>query len=137
MALGDGKAPDLGWRVRWERDSRGELLVFDCSNNTREEAFLLFEAFDREVRQRPLGSVRVLADFENAYHAAELTSRWKESYAEHDRHVKKMACVGVSSGMKIVFAAYRFYSRLRGVDVDVKMRLYNDEGQARAWLELA
>ena len=121
-------------RVRWERDALGELLIFDCSDNTKEEAYQLFEAFDREVRARPEGSVRVLADFENAYHAADLTAKWKEAYPDHDRHVHRMAALGVTSGMKVVFAAYRFYSRLRGASVDAKLRVLDDEREARDWL---
>jgi hypothetical protein len=120
--------------LRWERDPLGDLLIFDCSDNTKEEAYQLFDAFDREVRSRPEGSVRVLADFENAYHAADLTAKWKEAYKDHDRHVSKMAAMGVTSGMKVVFAAYRFYSRLRGAPVDAKLRVIDDERVARAWL---
>lgn len=127
-------APDLGRRLRWERDALGELLVFDCSNNTREEAHALFEAFNFEVRSRPEGSVRVLADFENAYHSAELTRRWKEAYLGHNLQISKMACLGVTSGMKVVFAAYRFYTRIRGGSVDAKLRVMDDEAEARAWL---
>lgn len=124
----------LGRRLRWERDPLGELLIFDCSNNNHDEAYALFEAFDREVRARPEGSVRVLADFENAYHASDLTALWKGAYQDHARYVHKMACLGVTGGMKVVFAAYRFYSRLRGVAVDDKLRVLDDEGVARAWL---
>jgi hypothetical protein len=129
-----GGAAAVEARVRWEKDAQGELLVFDCSNNSKEEAYALFEAFDREVRSKAEGGVRVLADFENAYHAADLTARWKGAYQEHAKHVRKMACLGVTNGMKIVFAAYRFYSRLRGIDVDAKLKVLDDEAQARAWL---
>ena len=125
---------DLSARVHWERDAAGELLVFDASNDTREEVLPLFEAFHREVLSRPAGTVRVLADFENAVHSTEITRKWKDAHDEHDRQVRKIACLGVTGGMKIVFAAYRFYARLRGLDIDVKMKLFDAEGPARAWL---
>ena len=121
-------------RLRWESDAVGELLVFDCSDNTKDEAYAQFTAFDQAVRSRPENSVRVLADFENAFHAADLTAQWKGAYQEHAKHVRKMACLGVTAGMKIVFAAYRFYSRIRGVDVDAKLKVCDSEDEARAWL---
>lgn len=121
-------------RVRWEQDALGELLVYDCSNNGMADAVPLFEAFHREVMSRPAGTVRVLADFENAVHGTEITKLYKDAHAEHDRQVKKIACLGITGGMRIVLAAYRFFARLKGVDIDGKMRLLDDASQARAWL---
>jgi hypothetical protein len=125
---------ELARRAHWEQDGLGELFVFDCSNNAVGDAKPLFEAFHREVLSRPAGTVRVLADFENAVHDPAITKLYKDAHSEHDRQIRKIACLGINGGMKIVFAAYRFFVRIKGVDVDAKMRLFDDVGPARAWL---
>ncbi len=121
-------------RIRWETDASGRLLCFDFSNSDRAEAEALFELFDATVRAEEPGSVRLLADFENAWHAPDLTRRWKSASAAHDRQIKAAALVGVDGGIKVVVVAYRFYLRMRGIDVDRKMRLFDDPASARAWL---
>lgn len=121
-------------RFKWEQDAVGRLLVVDFSNTNKDEAHALFEIFDAQVKAEPEHSVRLLGDFENGYHAPELTKRWKEASPEHDRHVTKVAMLGVTGGIKIVIMAYRFYLRLKGIDVDNKMQLFNSEAEARAWL---
>lgn len=125
---------DLLSRFKWENDAAGRLLVVDFSNTNREEANALFELFDATVKAEPEGSVRLLGDFEGGYHAPELTRRWKEASPEHDKHVTKVAMLGVTGGIKVVIMAYRFYLRLRGIEVDNKMALFDDEAEARAWL---
>ena len=127
---------DLGDRVRWETDRRGRLLIFDCSNNNRDEAYALFDAFQRTVLPEPPGTVRVLMDFENAAHETELTRRWKEASLDHNRQITKAAMVGVTGGMKIVLAAYRFYARMKGMEIETKTAFFEDETAARAWLEV-
>jgi hypothetical protein len=121
-------------RFKWEEDAAGRLLVVDFSNTNREEASALFELFDATVKAEAEGSVRLLADFEGGFHAPDLTRRWKEASSEHDRQIRRAALIGVTGGIKVVIMAYRFYLRLRGIDVDNKMRLFNQEGEARAWL---
>lgn len=121
-------------RIKWQDDGAGRLLVFDFSNSSRAEAEALFELFDATVRAEPEGSVRLLADFENGWHAPELTRKWKTASAAHDRHIRRAALLGVTGGIKVVVMAYRFYLRFRGIDVDNKMRLFDDEAAARAWL---
>lgn len=121
-------------RIQWQQDGAGRLLVFDFSNSSRAEAEALFELFDATVRAEPEGSVRLLADFENGWHAPELTRKWKSASAAHDRQIRRAALLGVTGGIKVVVVAYRFYLRLRGIDVDNKMRLFDDEAAARAWL---
>jgi SpoIIAA-like len=133
-APGPTQRGDLGRRVRWEQDSRGRFLVFDCSNNTLEEAYALFDAFHDAVMAEPAGSVRVLADFENAAHEPKLTRRWKSAWQVHNGQVRILACLGVTGGIKVVIAAYRFYARLRGTDLDARMRFFDREEEARAWL---
>lgn len=123
-----------GGRLRWEQDPRGRLLIFDCSDNTLEEARSLFDGFHAAVLAEPAGSVRVLADFENAAHEPALTRRWKEAFPEHNRQIRAFAAVGVTGGMKMVIAAYRFYARLRGGDIETKMRFFENQEEARAWL---
>jgi hypothetical protein len=130
------KAPvDLGRRVRWERDKLGPLLIFDCSNNNHDEAYALLDAFMAAVLPEPPGSVRVLVDLENAVHETGLTRRWKAAVMEQDTRVAKVALLRITSGMKVVMAAFRFYARVRGVEVDTKMVYFEDEARARAWLE--
>jgi hypothetical protein len=125
---------DLLSRFKWEEDAAGRLLVVDFTNTNREEASALFELFDATVKAEAAGSIRLLADFENGYHAPDITRRWKEASADHDRQVRKVAMLGVTGGIKVVIMAYRFYLRLRGIDVDNKMRLFDGEAEARAWL---
>lgn len=121
-------------RVQWLGAGPRRYLWFDCSACNREEGYALQEAFQREILAQDGVGLLILADFESAYHDSALTARWKDAYAEHDAKVAKIACLGVVGSMKIVFAAYRFFVRLRGVDVDQKMRLFDDKEQARAWL---
>jgi hypothetical protein len=121
-------------RIRWEQDAAGRLLVFDFSNTNREEATSLFELFDATVRAEAEGSVRLLADFEGGFHTPELTRRWKEASSEHDKRIRRAALLGVTGGIRVVVVAYRFYLRMRGIDVDQKMHLFDDEAAARAWL---
>lgn len=128
------KMVDLGGRLRWEEDAKGRLLVFDCSNNTLPEAWALFENFHAAILAEPAGSVRVLADFENAAHEPRLTNRWKNEWASQNAQVAKFACLGVTGGIKVVIAAYRFYARLRGSDLDSRMRFFDQESEARDWL---
>jgi hypothetical protein len=124
-------------RARWEQDAAGRLLVFDFSNTSPSEAEALFELFDTTVRAEPAGSVRVLADFEGAYHAPDLVRRWKSASAAHDRQIRMAALTGVHGGLKLVVSAYRLYLRLRGIDVEEKMRLFDGAAEARAWLAQA
>jgi hypothetical protein len=70
----------------------------------------------------------------NSDHGTALTRRWKDQHGEHAARVHKIACLGVVGSMKIVFAAYRFFVRLKGVDVDAKMQLFDDKETALAWL---
>jgi hypothetical protein len=125
---------DLLSRFKWEEDAAGRLLVVDFSNTNREEASALFELFDATVKAEAPGSIRLLADFENGFHSPDLTRRWKEASPDHDRQVRKVAMLGVTGGIKVVIMAYRFYLRLRGIDVDNKMRLFDGDAAARAWL---
>ena len=120
--------------MRWEGSGATRYLWFDCSDCNRDEGYALQAAFNREVGSQPAGSVRVLADFESGYHESALTQRWKELYAEHDHRVHKIACLGVVGTMKVVFAAYRFFVRLKGVDIDAKMRIFEDKEEALGWL---
>lgn len=99
--------------MRWEGSGATRYLWFDCSGCNRDEGYALQAAFNREVGTQPAGSVRVLADFESGYHESELIRRWKDLYAEHDHRVDKIACLGVVGTMKVVFAAHRFYVRLK------------------------
>ncbi|HTB22952.1 MAG TPA: hypothetical protein VK914_09620 [bacterium] len=131
---GSAAKPSLGRRVRWEKDKLGRILVFDCSNNSLEEAYALFHAFQDAVLSQPEGSVRVLADLENGSHDIALTRMWKEAIPSHDRIVTKLALLRVTGSMKVVIAAYRFYARVRGVEVDLKMAYFEDETKAREWL---
>jgi hypothetical protein len=136
MGQAKPKTPvDLGRRVRWEQDKLGRLLIFDCSNNNRDEAYALLDAFMAALRPEPPVSVRVLVDLENAVHETGLTRRWKEAVMEQDTRVAKVALLRITSGMKVVMAAYRFYARVRGVEIDTKMVYFEDEARARAWLE--
>jgi hypothetical protein len=121
-------------RLRWEEDARGRFLVCDFSDTSKDEAEALFELFDATVKAEPPGSVRVLMDLEGGYHSPGLTRRWKDASTEHDRQVSRVACLGVTGGIKVVLMGYRFYLRLRGIEVDRKMRLFNGEAEARAWL---
>ena len=131
----DGKAAiDLGKRVRWEQAGDQRYLWFDCSNCNRDEGYALQEAFHEQISAQRGEGLLVLADFENGYHDSTLTARWKDLYAEHDKKVAKIACLGVLGSMKVVFAAYRFFVRLRGVDIDAKMQLFDEREAARAWL---
>jgi hypothetical protein len=125
---------DLSGRLRWEDDARGKLLVFDCSNNTLPEAWALFEAFHAAIMAEPAGSVRVLADFENAAHEPRLTNRWKSEWSNQNAQVQKIACLGVTGGIKVVIAAYRFFARLKGVEVEARMKFFDQERDARDWL---
>ena len=127
---------DLLHRIQWETDAAGRLLVIDFGDSNKADANALFELFDATVRAEPEHSVRLLADFEGAWHAPDLTVRWKEAAAEHDKRIVKAAVTGVSGGIKVVISGYRFYLRLRGIDVDRKMRIFGDAGEARAWLAL-
>jgi hypothetical protein len=121
-------------RVRWEQDAAGRLLVFDFGNTSQPEAEALFELFDSTVRAEPEHSVRLLADLEDAYHAPDLVRRWKTASAAHDRQIRMAALTGVHGGLKVVVSAYRLYLRLRGIDVEAKLRLFDDAAEARAWL---
>lgn len=121
-------------RLRWEQDPAGRLLVLDAANDSKDEAEAVFELFDATIRAEPDNSVRLLADLENGFHSPALTLRWKEAYKDHDRVIRKAAILGSTGGMKVVVSAYRFYLRMRGVDVDQKMRLFSDAASARAWL---
>jgi hypothetical protein len=132
--MGPAAEVDLGKRVRWEGSGAARYLWFDCSDCNRDEAYALQAAFQREVGGQAPGSARVLADFENGYHESALTQRWKDLYAEHDHRVQRIACLGVVGTMKVVFAAYRFFVRFKGVDIDAKMRLFEDRDEALAWL---
>lgn len=125
---------DLSQRVRWEGEASQRYLWFDCSDCNREEGYALQELFHEWVGSQPPDSVRVLADFENGYHDTALTRRWKDVHAEHAERVHKIACLGVVGSIKVVFAAYRFFVRLKGVDVDAKMQLFEDKEAALAWL---
>jgi hypothetical protein len=125
---------DLGKRVRWESSGATRYLWFDCSDCNREEGYALQQAFNREIGSQEPGTARVLGDFESAYHDSTLTRLWKESYTLHDHRIHKIACLGVVGTIKVVFAAYRFFVRLKGVDVDAKMRLFDDQREALAWL---
>lgn len=141
MTGGAGKAKtaaakaELGPRLRWDKDKLGRLLVLDCSNNSRDEAYAQFEATHKVLLAEPPASVRLLVDFENAVHETALTRLWKEASIEHDKRVTKVALVGVTGGMKVVVAAYRFYVMVRGLEADTKMAFFDEESEARAWLE--
>ncbi len=124
----------LAKRVQWLGAGSRRYLWFDCSDCNREEGYALQAAFQREIVEQDGVDLLILADFESAYHDSALTGRWKDAYAEHDAKVAKIACLGVVGSMKIVFAAHRFFVRLRGVDVDQKMRLFDDKEQALVWL---
>jgi len=126
--------PDLSGRMRWEGEGPERYLWFDCSDCGREEAYALQEAFDRELKAQPGGGLRVLADFENGYHESALTQRWKALWKDHDERVQRIACLGVVGGIRIVFAAYRFFVRLQGVDIDAKMRVFDSKDEALPWL---
>jgi hypothetical protein len=121
-------------RFKWEQDARGRLLVIDFGNSRKDEANALFELFDAMVRAEAPGSVRLLGDFENAYHAPDLTRRWKEASAAHDRQIARAAVTGVKGGVKVAVLAYRLFLRIRGIAVDTKLRLFEDPAAARAWL---
>jgi hypothetical protein len=55
------------------------LLGFDFSKTHRDEANALFELFDASVRAAEPASVRLLANFEEVFHASELKRRCKEA----------------------------------------------------------
>ena len=121
-------------RLRWEEFRGRRLLVVDASNSDREEAWGVYAEFDLLVRDQEDASVLFLFDVENAYHELSLTERWKQAYALHDRKVRRVAVVGAHAGLKVVLAAYRFFVRLRGVDIDRKMRFFDEPLQAKEWL---
>jgi hypothetical protein len=126
---------DLGTRVRWENDKLGRLLIFDLSNNSRDEAHALLDAFDAAVMAEAPGSVRMLVNIENTVYELGLTRRWREAVTRHDPQMAKTAMLGVGGGLKALVAAYRLYARFKGIDIDKKMALFDDEAGARAWLE--
>lgn len=106
----------------------------DCSSNTKEEAYEIFDRFDALIRGQAPKSARVLCDFENCYHDPFILMKWKKASAEHEPFVLKTAVTGVSGSFRIAMAAYRFFARLSGVEIDQIMREFPDPEAAKAWL---
>jgi hypothetical protein len=125
---------ELKKRVRWVGAGSQRYLWFDTSHCGREDSYAMQEAFDRELKAQGTDGLRVLADFENVYHETALTQRWKALWKDHDHYVHRIACLGIVGSVRVVWAAYRFYVRLKGVDIDTKMRTFDNKEEALAWL---
>lgn len=110
------------------------ILFMDNSANNRDEAYAMFDAFDSLVRAQPEKSLLVLCDFENCYHDVTILGKWKKASQEHQRIIIKSANLGISGSFRIAIAAYRFFARLRGIEVEQIMRDFNDESAAKNWL---
>ena len=121
-------------RLRFIEHAGKKLLFMDCSSNTKEEGYAIFDDFEALLKQQPEKSVLLFCDFENCYHDSVILGRWKKASPEHQRYIKKAACVGVSGGFKIAMAAYRFFARFSGIDIDTIMHIFNEESDAKNWL---
>jgi hypothetical protein len=121
-------------RLRFIEHKGRKLLYMDCSSNNKDEAYAIFEQFDVLIRKEPERSVLVLCNFENCYHDSVILGKWKRASTEHERHVSRTACVKVEGLFKIAMAAYRFFARLRGIEVEGIMRNFGDEEAAKDWL---
>lgn len=121
-------------RVRLEKDARGTIIVLDDTDSTQQEAWAAFRAFDEYVKGLPDKSVRVLANFTGAWHEGSLTQAWQAAHAHHERVVLKAAVFGAARALRLAVTTYRFYSRLQGLDVDKRIRMFDSEEEARAWL---
>jgi hypothetical protein len=121
-------------RVRWVGVGEGRYLSMDCSNCDKAEGYALLDAFDQALQGEPADSVRLLVNFFHGYHDLTLTGLWKDRYQHHDMQTRKVACLGVTGGMRVVVAAYRFYVVLMGRDMDSKVRVFDEEGKALEWL---
>ena len=106
----------------------------DNSSNSKDEAYAMFDEFDALVRSQPKASLLVLCDFENCYHDVTILGKWKRASEEHQLYITKSANLGISGSFRIAMAAYRFFARLRGVEVDTIMRDFSDELSAKDWL---
>lgn len=129
-----GPSVDVGSRVRWEGDVRGKVLVIDSSATRRDEAYALFYACQREFAGQPADSVRLLMRLENAFYDSALVRLWKGAAVDNNRVVVRWAFTGLSGGVKAALAAYRFYTKMRGIDLDSKIKYFDDDAQARIWL---
>ncbi len=121
-------------RLRFIDHKGVPILLMDCSSNTKEEAYAIFEAFDLFIRAQADKSVLLLCDFENAYHDVTLLGKWKRASSQHERYVSRLAVLGVGGSFRIAMAGYRFFARLAGVDVHAIMRDFKDEESAKDWL---
>jgi hypothetical protein len=121
-------------RLRFIEHKGRPILLMDCSANNRDEAYAIFDAFDALIRKQAPKSTLVLCDFENAYHDMNILSRWKKASPEHEAYVIRTANLGVSGTFKVAMAAYRFFARLAGVEIDALMRDFKDEEEAKDWL---
>jgi hypothetical protein len=121
-------------RLRFIEHKGRRILLMDCSANSRDEAYAIFDAFDALIRKQPPKSTLVLCNFENAYHDMVILSRWKKASPEHEAYVIRTANVGIGGTFKVAMAAYRFFARLSGVEIDALMRDFKDDEAAKDWL---
>ena len=121
-------------RLRFIEHKGSKILLMDCSSNSKQEAYDIFDDFDALIKMQGPKSTLVLCDFENAYHDITILTRWKRASPSHEPYVLRTANIGVSGTFKVAMAAYRFFARLSGVDVDAIMRDFHEEEAAKDWL---
>jgi len=106
----------------------------DNSSNTKEEAYAMFDEFDALIRKQALDSTLVLVDFENCYHDVTILGKWKQASVDHVKYVKKTASVGVTGSFRMAMAAYRFFVRFRGHEIDKILHDFDSVEAAKDWL---
>lgn len=121
-------------RMHFDRDAKGPLLILDDSHTTQQEAWQLFRDFDQHAKAQPDQSLRLLLDYTESWHEPDLTEAWQKAFQRHERVVVKAAVFGATRSVRLAVTAYRFFARLKGADVERRLRSFKTEEEARAWL---
>lgn len=116
-------------------EHKGKRIFFlDGRKADRDIAMRGLEEYHRQVIQEPLNSVLLLDDFRDCYADGKLVRKFQQRAKEHNKHVKKIAVVGVKGLIKVAFSAYSAFINIHNINANKKIKLFNDLEMAKNWL---
>lgn len=98
-------------RARFIQHNGVEIYMLDCSGCKPAEVHEIIDECARQVRARPLKSVRTMTIAGGGKFDNETVSRLKELTKGNEPHVKKAALVGITGLYKVVVMAIATFSR--------------------------
>lgn len=111
-----------------------EIIFIDGRNSTKEEGMSNFIEFDKLLQTQPPKSVLMLHDATGKSFNKEAMDKWKEASQIHSNYVRKSALVGAGTLLNMMMLGYRTFARLKGLDVDNVVHLFNTVDEAKEWL---